>query len=238
MDVNSNKYTYIFATVMVVLVALTLSTLFLSLKERQDKNIEQEKRQFILRSIGVDVERSESSVAFDKYITHSLVIKNGEVVSEDALLAFNIDMAKAVESSAETREVPLFIADVDGVKFYIVPMRGKGLWGPIWGYIALKEDANTIAGATFDHKGETPGLGAEISGAEFQAQFVGKEISKAGEFVSISVIKPGKGVSPQNEVDGISGGTITSNGLNDMIADCFKPYVGYFKSQTQQISAL
>lgn len=238
MDVNSNKYTYFFATAMVVLVAITLSSLYISLKPFQDANIEQEKRQFILRSIGVDVSREESGEAFKKYITHSLVIKNGEVVSEDASAAFNIDMAKAVESGPETREVPLYIADVDGTKFYIVPMRGKGLWGPIWGYIALKDDANTIAGATFDHKGETPGLGAEISSAPFQAQFVGKEISKAGEFVSISVIKTGKSISPQNEVNGISGGTITSNGLNDMLADCFKPYVGYFKSQTQQMSAL
>ena len=107
--------------------------------------------------------------------------------------------------------------------------------GPNWGYVALKNDGNTIAGATFDHKGETPGLGAEISNADFQEQFDGKEIMNNGEFVSISVIKPGKTVNPENEVDGISGGTITSVGLNDMLADCFKPYVGYFKSQTAQL---
>lgn len=235
MDVNSNKYTYLFATVMVVLVALLLSGLFLALKPFQDANVEQEKRQSILKSVGVDVDRSEAGEAFKKYITKSLVVKNGEVISDDADAAFVIDMARAVEKGPEEREVPLYVADVDGQQFYIIPMRGKGLWGPIWGYVALQSDGNTIAGANFDHKGETPGLGAEIANADFQQQFDGKEIMDNGQFVSISVIKPGKNVNPQHEVDGISGGTITSVGLNDMLADCLKPYVGYFKSQTAQL---
>jgi len=238
MDVNSNKYTYLFATIMVVLVALILSGLSLSLKERQNANIELEKRQSILKSIGVDVERSEAAEAFQKYIQHSLVIKNGQVVSEDADKAFNIDMAKAIESGPEEREVPLYVADKEGTTFYIIPMRGKGLWGPIWGYIAMKQDGNTIAGATFDHKGETPGLGAEIANNSFQEQFDGKTIMDNGQFVSISDVKPGKNVNPSHEVDGISGGTITSTGLNDMLADCFKPYVGYFKSNASQLGGI
>ena len=238
MDVNSNKYTYMFATVMVVLVAVILAGLYISLKPRQDKNVELEKRQNILSSIGVLVDRDASEAAFQQYITQSVVIKNGAVVSEDANQAFNIDMSKAVASAPEEREVPLYVANKDGETFYILPMRGKGLWGPIWGYVALKSDGNTIAGATFDHKGETPGLGAEIANASFQAQFAGKSIMDNGTFVSISVIKPGKNVSPEHEVDGISGGTITSTGLNDMLADCFKPYVGYFQSKNAQVSAL
>lgn len=238
MDINGNKYTYLFATVMVVIVAILLSGLFLVLKPFQDANIELEKRQSILKSIGVDVDRSEAATAFEEYIKQSLVIKNGEVVSEDANLAFNIDMAKAIQASPEDREVPLYVAEKDGENFYIIPMRGKGLWGPIWGYVAMLNDGNTIAGATFDHKGETPGLGAEIANASFQDQFGGKTIMDDGEFVSISVIKPGKNVNPSHEVDGISGGTITSNGLNDMLADCFKPYVGYFKSKTAQLGGI
>ncbi len=238
MDINGNKYTYLFATVMVIVVAVLLSGLFLTLKPFQDANVELEKRQSILKSIGVDVDRNEAGEAFNQYITNSMVIKNGEVVSQDAEQAFNIDMAKAVANSPEEREVPLYQADVDGQQFYIIPMRGKGLWGPIWGYVAMKNDGNTIAGATFDHKGETPGLGAEIANADFQEQFSGKQIMDAGQFVSISVIKPGKSTNPSHEVDGISGGTITSNGLHEMLADCFKPYIGYFKSQNTQVGEL
>lgn len=238
MDVNSNKYTYMFAAVMVVLVAVILAGLYISLKPRQDKNVELEKRQNILASIGVLVDRNAAENAYAKYITQSVVVQNGAVVSEDANEAFNIDMAKAVTSTPEKRKVPLYVAQKDGETFYILPMRGKGLWGPIWGYIALKSDGNTIAGATFDHKGETPGLGAEIATKEFQDQFPGKSIMDGDNFVSVSVIKPGKNVNPEHEVDGISGGTITSVGLNDMLADCFKPYVGYFQSKNAQVSAL
>jgi Na+-transporting NADH:ubiquinone oxidoreductase subunit C len=238
MDVNGNKYTYLFATIMVVVVAVLLSGLFLALKPFQDANVELEKRQSILKSVGIDVNRNDSREAFAKYITKSVVIQNGQVVSEDANEAFEIDMAKAVANSPEERKVPLYISEVDGERLYIIPMRGKGLWGPIWGYVAMREDGNTVAGATFDHKSETPGLGAEIAYADFQAQFSGKEIMSDGEFVSISVIKPGKSMNPSHEVDGISGGTITSNGLHDMLADCFKPYVGFFQSQNTQLGEL
>jgi Na+-transporting NADH:ubiquinone oxidoreductase subunit C len=238
MDVNSNKYTYLFATIMVIVVAVLLSGLFLALKPFQDANVEQEKRQSILKSVGIEVERSEAGEAFEKYITKSVVIKNGKVVSEDPNKAFEIDMAKAVTSSAEEREVPLYISEIDGETLYIIPMRGKGLWGPIWGYVAMRADGTTVAGATFDHKGETPGLGAEIANADFQEQFEGKEIMDNGQFVSISVIKPGKSVNPEHEVDGISGGTITSVGLHNMLADCFKPYIGYFQNQNAQLGEL
>lgn len=230
MDVNSNKYTYFFATIMVVLVAVLLSSLFLALKPMQDENIVQEKRQSILKSIGVDVDRSEASEAFKTYITQSLVVKNGEVISEDANLAFNIDMAKAVKNSSAEREVPLYVAEKEGKTFYVLPLRGTGLWGPIWGYIAMESDGSTVAGANFDHKGETPGLGAEIANSEFQDQFTGKTIMEGGSFTSISVIKPGKNVNPQHEVDGISGGTITSVGLHNMLDDCLQSYVGYFSN--------
>jgi Na+-transporting NADH:ubiquinone oxidoreductase subunit C len=238
MDVNGNKYTYLFATVMVVVVAILLSGLFLVLKPFQDANVELEKRQSILKSVGVDVERSEAREAFEKYITKSVVIQNGKVVSDDPEKAFTIDMAKAVTSPPEEREVPLYISQIDGETLYIIPMRGKGLWGPIWGYVAMRGDGTTVAGATFDHKGETPGLGAEIANADFQEQFEGKEIMDEGKFVSISVIKPGKSVHPEHEVDGISGGTITSVGLHDMLADCFKPYIGYFQNQNTQLGEL
>jgi len=172
MDINSNKYTYIFAVVMVVLVAALLSIAATSLKPSQDKNVELEKKSDILRSIGVEGTNLDS--LFAQYITEQLVIQNGMSV-ESEVSAFDIDMASAVSVAAEERQVPLYKAVVEENTYYVLPLRGKGLWGPIWGYVALEGDGNTILGATFGHKTETPGLGAEIATPIFQDQFPGKK---------------------------------------------------------------
>lgn len=229
MNVNSNAYTYSFATVMVVLVAVLLSGASLGLKSKQASNISQEKKQSILASIGIEVDRSESDAAFGEYIKQSLTLQGGTVVSEDASAAFDIDMAAAIKAGNMDREVPLYVAEKEGDTYYIIPMRGKGLWGPVWGYLALESDGNTVVGATFDHKSETPGLGAEITTPMFTDQFPGKKISEAGMFKSISVVKAGTSAGDY-AVDGISGGTITSNGVNDMLTDCLAPYAEYFKN--------
>ena len=229
MNVNSNGYTYTFATVMVVLVAVLLSGASLGLKSKQESNVKQEKMQSILASVGVEVDRSEAEASFDEVITQVLTIKGGSVVSEDRATGFNVDMASAIKSSNMDREVPLYVANKDGETFYIVPMRGKGLWGPVWGFMSLEADGNTVVGANFGHKSETPGLGAEITTPMFTDQFPGKKISEAGMFQSISVVKKGTS-NGDYAVDGISGGTITSNGVNDMLADCLAPYAEYFKN--------
>ena len=229
MNVNSNAYTYTFATVMVVLVAVLLSGASLGLKSKQASNISQEKKQSILASIGIEVDRSESDAAFGEYIKQSLTLQGGTVVSEDASAAFDIDMAAAIKAGNMDRSVPLYVAEKAGDTYYIIPMRGKGLWGPVWGYLALESDGNTVVGATFDHKSETPGLGAEITTPMFTDQFPGKKISEAGMFKSISVVKAGTSAGDY-AVDGISGGTITSNGVNDMLTDCLAPYAEYFKN--------
>ncbi|MEL0175212.1 MAG: NADH:ubiquinone reductase (Na(+)-transporting) subunit C [Schleiferiaceae bacterium] len=229
MNVNSNAYTYTFATVMVVLVAVLLSGASLGLKSKQASNISQEKKQSILASIGIEVDRSESDAAFGEYIKQSLTLQGGTVVSEDASAAFDIDMAAAIKAGNMDRSVPLYVAEKEGDTYYIIPMRGKGLWGPVWGYLALESDGNTVVGATFDHKSETPGLGAEITTPMFTDQFPGKKISEAGMFKSISVVKAGTSAGDY-AVDGISGGTITSNGVNDMLTDCLAPYAEYFKN--------
>ena len=229
MNVNSNAYTYTFATVMVVLVAALLSGASLGLKSKQESNVKQEKMQSILASVGVQVDRSEAQSTYDDVIKQVLTIKGGNIVSEDRETGFNVDMAKAIKLSNMEREAPLYVANKDGETFYIVPMRGKGLWGPVWGFVALESDGNTVIGATFDHKSETPGLGAEIATPMFTDQFPGKKISDAGEFKSISVVKAGTS-SGDYAVDGISGGTITSNGVNDMMVDCLAPYAEYFKN--------
>jgi Na+-transporting NADH:ubiquinone oxidoreductase subunit C len=229
MNVNSNGYTYTFATVMVILVAVLLSAASLGLKSKQENNVKQEKMQSILSSVGVEVDRSGAEEAYNTVIEKVLTIKGGKVVSEDRETGFSIDMATAIKSSNMDREVPLYVANKDGQTFYIVPLRGKGLWGPVWGFVSLESDGNTVVGANFGHKSETPGLGAEITTPMFTDQFPGKKISEAGMFQSISVVKKGTS-NGDYAVDGISGGTITSNGVNDMLADCLAPYAEYFKN--------
>ena len=124
--------------------------------------------------------------------------------------------------------MPIYISENDGIKSYIIPLRGKGLWGPIWGYIAIKDDLNTVYGAVFDHKSETPGLGAEINRPFFQDPFIGKTIFEEGVFTSILVIKGGADEGDNHAVDGISGGTITSDGVSDMLKERLEKYLPYF----------
>ena len=185
--------------------------------------------QSILSSVGVQVDRSGAEEVYNTVIEKVLTIKGGEVVSEDRETGFSIDMATAIKSSNMDREVPLYVANKDGQTYYIVPLRGKGLWGPVWGFVSLESDGNTVVGANFGHKSETPGLGAEITTPMFTDQFPGKKISEAGMFQSISVVKKGTS-NGDYAVDGISGGTITSNGVNDMLSDCLEPYAEYFKN--------
>ena len=174
MNVDSNSYTFGFATMMVVIVAALLSYAAIELKPFQDTNIELEKQQNILSSIGVDVQRDLAKEVYSKYIKQEIVLNyKGEEVDGDA---FEIELKKELKKANSDQVLPLFISNVDGFKQYIIPLRGKGLWGPIWGFIALEEDLNTVYGAVFDHKGETPGLGAEINQSFFQEPFIGKSI--------------------------------------------------------------
>ena len=130
----------------------------------------------------------------------------------------------------------MFIAEKDGSEFYVIPLRGAGLWDAIWGYIALDQDLNTIKGVVFDHKGETPGLGAEITQAWFQERFHDKKIEDAsGDFVGVSVLKSGS-QGNDNAVDAISGATITSRGVEDMIKERLAHYLPYFKGGKSQMA--
>jgi len=227
MDVNKNGYTFGFAAAMVVVVAAILSFAATYLKPMQQKNISLEKKQSILASIGVEVSRDGAEEAYTQYIKKAVVLKDGQEVSN--LVAFDVELSKEIDKAPSDRNAPLYIAEKAGSEYYIIPMRGKGLWGPIWGYLALEGDVNTVFGATFDHKSETPGLGAEINTPRFMGQFPGKKIlDEEGDFVSIQVRKGD--ASGEHQVDGISGGTITSVGVQDMIQNSMKPYLEYLKS--------
>ena len=249
----TNRYIFIYASMMVIIVAAILSSAASFLKPFQQQNIRTEKIMNILSAVSISTEKSEADANYEKYIVEEYTInREGEITSvfkngnleTGEVRAFDIDLKVELKKLSELKAgksneeplFPLYVCQKDGKTFYVLPMRGAGLWGPVWGNIALAEDYNTIFGANFDHEGETPGLGAEISTAIFEDQFPGKTIfDDQYNFKSIMVVKGGAGVLPPAEqihgVDAISGGTITSNGVNDMIRDCLENYVPYIKKQ-------
>ncbi len=229
MDKNSNIYTFIFAIVMVVIIAAGLAFTATTLKPIQAENIKKEKMQNIISTIGVVASRDESAQLFKKYIKKQLVLKSDGSV-DDQVDAFTLDLKKELHKPADQQRYPIYLAEKEGKKYYIIPLFGSGLWDDIWGYIALDSDKNTIVGASFDHKGETPGLGAEINQSWFEDEFKGKKIfNEKGDFVSVKAIKGGAKPDDLHGVDAISGGTLTSDGLSRMIEERLKHYVPYLK---------
>ena len=222
MNTNSNSYTIIYASVMVIIVAFLLAFVSSSLKETQNKNVELDTKKQILAALNItNVEDAEA--AYNTYVKGDMLMEtDGSLVANDG--AFNTTYKGEI---AEGR-LHVFECEVDGAKKYVIPVYGAGLWGPIWGYIGLDEDKNTVYGVYFSHAGETPGLGAEITSPKFQGQFPGKKVFD-GANVGLSIVKNGRVANPDYEVDGLSGGTITSNGVDAMLKDCLKPYEKFLK---------
>lgn len=239
MNINKNSYIFTFAAILVIVVGAALAIASEALKPMQQQNIKAEKMQSILATAGIVVERTEAEEAFNKYISDQLILDSeGEVVENSEYVAFEVDVVNEYKSlEADARHYPLFVFNDGNEKKYIIPMAGKGLWGPIWGYVALDEDLNTIGGTSFAHKGETPGLGAEIAEPAFQDQFVGKKIfDEQNEFVSVRVVKGGiipDGGDVYHAVHGISGGTITSNGVDEMLDRTLNVYIPFLKKNQQ-----
>lgn len=247
----SNKYIYIYTTIMVVAVAALLALAATLLKPFQDKNARVETMQNILKAAGIASTAEDAEALYAARIREELTVNaGGEVLarygSDGALLngagtrAFDISMKNALEAG-EDGAFPVFVCRTGDEDSYIVPLYGKGLWGPIWGYITFAPDMNTVLGVSFSHQGETPGLGAEIAGDAFQQPFAGKRIFDAQQrFTSITVQKGGvknyKG-DPVHAVDAISGGTITSTGVTAMLHDCLTYYIPFF-NRIQGDSAL
>lgn len=228
----TNTYIYIFATVMVAIVALVLSSAALFLQPLQEKNAEVEKKRNILASVGIEATEADAEELYAKHVKTSFVINlNAEVV--EGVDAFTVVVKKEQRKPLEEQVFPIFIASFeDGHTSYIVPLEGKGLWGSIFGYASLKDDLRTINGVTFDHVAETPGLGAEINTTAFESQFIDKQLFDGEDFVGILVQKGGADPNDPHAVDAISGGTITSKALEAMIYDCIKNYVGYLKNNS------
>jgi Na+-transporting NADH:ubiquinone oxidoreductase subunit C len=247
----SNRYIFIYSSVMVIVVAILLSLAASMLKPYQEKNIKAEKIQYILAAAGIETTRAQAEEMFNLYIIEERVIdRDGQVLSiyrngkleTGEVRAFQIDLKVELKKLEDHEKdpakpspvFPLYVFAKDTDTLFIVPMRGRGLWGPIYGNIAFRKDMNTISGAHFAHDKETPGLGAEIAMPFFYDQFIGKTIFDAnGKFQSVKVVKGGvknANIDPMHGVDAISGGTITSNGVSDMVMDCLENYVVYFKN--------
>ena len=228
---ESNAYTIIFSIIMCVVVGTVLAVAAMALKPAQDLNIENEKKQSILAAIGVEVAHADAAGIYDDYVKESMVIDAKGVPVKDAN-AFEVSaLAQFRDVEEANRLYPLFIAEKDGKKLFIMPVAGMGLWAGIWGYISVGEDFNTVVGASFAHQSETPGLGAEIATPIFTDLFPGKKIlDEGGNFVSIKIVKPGSVPIDEHIVDGISGGTFTSKGVDEMLNRCLKVYSEYFKT--------
>ena len=225
-NTNSNVYIITYSVVMVVIVAVLLSLAALGLKERQDNNILNEKKTQIVKALGYDATTSYDDVVAEA----ALLNAEGVAVENDTQKVFTA--LQSVKDSRAAGQFPIFKANDGSV---VLPLYGAGLWGPIWGYIALAPDMNTVKGIVLDHSGETPGLGAEITTAKHQAMYVGKTVFEGEELVGITLKKGGAAEGATHEVDAITGGTKTSDGVSAMIKDClasYKPYFAAAKAQT------
>ena len=223
MNTNSNSYTIIYASVMVIIVAFLLAFVSSSLKETQNKNVQLDTKKQILSALNIrNVEDVEA--AYQEHVKSDMLMEADGTLTENTG-AFATSYEKEVK---ENNRLHVFVCDVDGQTKYVIPVYGAGLWGGIWGYIALNDDKDTVYGTYFSHASETPGLGAEIATEWFQKSFEGKKTLE-GEAIALGVVKNGKVEKEEYQVDGISGGTITSVGVDTMLKSCLNNYLKFLK---------
>ena len=231
MNKQSNTYTILYIIVLVLVVGSALALTAMALKPRQQENADADKKRQILAAVHITAEQKEISSAFDKYITDQFIVNEaGERIGQDA---FAVNVANESKIAADKRQLPVYVCTLpdNGETKYILPVYGAGLWGPIWGYVALDSDGSTVYGAYFAHQGETPGLGAEIEKPAFSDQFEGKQMFKGGRYLPVTVVKAGqKPLGDEDYVDAVSGGTITSKGVAAMLSDCLSPYKNYLET--------
>ncbi len=241
MDRNSTNYVLLFVVSMTVIVALMLTGIRQATIEVAEQNEDIFNKRAVLAAVNDHLGMGEGVKAddltdeqvleiFDTKVKQTSLNTQGQAV--DGVMAEDIDMAKEKKKDVAERTLPLFEYSYEGNNFYILSVRGNGLWDEIWGYIALGSDKNTIIGASFDHQGETPGLGAEIKdNKKFPASFKGKKINdESGQFVSVLVKKGGAEKGNPHQVDGISGATVTADGVTEMLKRGLKYNEPYLKS--------
>jgi len=234
MNKNSNSYQILYSAIMVLLVGTVLAFVYMALKPKQNENIANDTRKQILGALHLTpANDGEIKDMYSKYIVQDMLIdEQGNVVDTTRDVAFNVDMKKNSKLPADQQQHPIMKCKLeDGSIKYVIPVYGAGLWGPIWGYVAVNADGNTIYGTNFSHESETPGLGARITEQTFRDEFKDKNLFKDGEFKSVAVMK--KGQKPSNGadcVDALTGATITSRGVSDMMEHGLAPYAAFLKS--------
>lgn len=231
-NTNSNAYTISYAVVVVIVVAFLLAFFYSSLKDRAAANERIDKKQQILSALNLrqlpkdQVESKYKEVVLADYI----ITADGKIVNEGK----EADQAgfQIANKEFSDQQLPLYRCQIDGATKYVIPMIGKGLWGSIWGFVALNDDFNTVYGAYFSHESETAGLGALIKDLPFQKEFEGKRVYKDGN-VQLSVVKGGKIDNPTSQCDGITGATLTCNGVNQMLHEYLQKYQPFFAQQSK-----
>jgi Na+-transporting NADH:ubiquinone oxidoreductase subunit C len=234
---ESNSYIFMYSTILVVVAAAVLAVAAVGLRPFQKKNQEIEKMQQLLTAVGIENDVKNAEELYKKYFVQELTVnKKGEVLStyenetlKGEVRPFNVELSKELAKGEEAM-LPIFICNQEGKTVYVVPVHGKGLYDAIWGNVAIEEDLKTVRGVLFDHKGETPGLGAEITNPAFPAQFKGKKIFENDE-VKLAVVKGQKTEEEKPyQADAVTGATNTSNGVSNMLKDCLSNYIEYFKT--------
>ncbi len=244
LNTEKNTYTLLFAVGLVIIVGTLLAAIDSSLKDKIRINKILEKQQNILYAIGINenegnsvnfIAAEKAEQEFNKYITKQIYIQGDQVIEDDKAYLIDVKKQKALaKDPSHKRKLPLFIAEKDGRNLYVAPIRGKGLWDAIWAYVSVDEDM-IIRGIYFDHKAETPGLGANIKQRFFMDDFIGESLlDTQGNFKGVTVSKtnldPKNEDKYDNEVDAIAGSTITGDGVTAMIRSDLSLYQPYFNS--------
>lgn len=243
-NTDRNSYTVIFAAIMVVVVGSLLAFFASGLKDKIEKNLKREKQQNILYAMGVNENQDEGSVNFvstdkvaedfKKYIKEQLIIEGDKITPDSTAYLVDLKQQITVAKKGGTQKLPLLIGEKEGKKYYIIPLYGNGLWDAIWGFMTLDENM-VVQGVYFDHKGETPGLGANIKQRYFMDDFIGETILQGTDnYVGVKVAKgnndPLNKIKDDNEVDALAGATITGNGVSAMIKERIKLYKPYLET--------
>ena len=239
-----DRYIFFYITVLTVIVAALLSAAALVLQPFQEANVNNEKMMNILQAADVNIEEGANvQELFNKDCVKMMLVNGkGEVVEETTenyqkFAAFTMNLKDELykRDNGQDFVLPVIVINNGKENVNVLPLQGAGLWGPIWGYIGMTSDFQNVVGVVFDHKSETPGLGAEITTEKFRSQFQGKTIFSNGEFVSVDVVKGGvaklSADLQKHSVDAISGGTITSQGVNNMIENVLGSYLPYIEKQ-------
>jgi Na+-transporting NADH:ubiquinone oxidoreductase subunit C len=245
---DNNLYTIFFSTVMVLVVGTLLAFLASSLKPRIIENMRFEKQQNILYAMGVHNNEGDNDVryittdvvgeVFNQYITQQYYIQGGELIEDDEAYLIELAREEALSRNPDyQKRYPLFVGEKDGETYYIVPVLGKGLWDAIWGFVALDENF-VVKGVLFDHKAETPGLGANINQRFFMDMFKGEHVfDEEGYFAGITVAKgnndPANVRKTDNKVDAIAGSTITGDGVTVMLRNYLRTYIPFIQQLNQ-----